>query len=341
MDPPDDNYSFDFFADDPPPASQGLRGRLPQRARRGGGAPQGPPRQLAPLLRLLALVFVLILVVLVFALLVNSCAGESRHDAYAGYMEQVNSIALASSADGVHAVSALTTQGLTVPQMVSKLRSLAAAEQQNVQAARSLAAPGRLRGENADLIEALQLRVLGLDGLAGAFQQTIGAKTPASVEALALSRQAYRLLASDILWDDLFLKPAATQLSRDGVGGVNVPDSHFLGTDPNLIVTPKAMSLVVRRIVVGAGKPRQGHACGPARHEPGLGRSARFRRARAGRRSCSASEASTPSPRARASSSASRSTTEGTSRRYTSRSSSRSAGPRPRAARSRRPRTWS
>jgi hypothetical protein len=251
MDPPDDTYSFDFFEDEPPAAAPGLRGRLPRRARRRGAAPQGPPRQMAPLLRLLALVFVVILVLLVFVLLINSCASVSRHDAYASYMEEVNTIAQASSADGAHAVSALTTQGLTVPQMVRKLRNIAAAEQQNVQAARSLAAPGRLRGENSNLIEALQLRVLGLDGLAGAFQKTVGSKTSSSTESLALSRQAYRLLASDILWDDLFLKPAATQLSRDGVGGVNVPESHFLA-DPNLIVTPRAMSLVVRRLVVGA-----------------------------------------------------------------------------------------
>ncbi len=94
--------------------------------------------------------------------------------------------------------------------------------------------------------------MLGLDGLAGAFQQTIGAGAPASVGALRSPGGPYRLLASDILWDDLFLKPAATQLSRDGVGGVNVPESHFLADHPDLIVTPKAMSLVVRRIVVGA-----------------------------------------------------------------------------------------
>ncbi len=260
MDPPDDNFSFDFFDDEPPAGerAQGIRGRLPQRARRGA-APPAPPRQAAPLLRLLALVFFVIFLLLVFALLVNSCAGQSRGAAYKSYMEQVSTIAQQSSADGLHAVSALTTPGLTVKRMVSTLGGIAASEQQNLQSAQSLSAPGRLRAENGDLVESLQLRVLGLQGLAGVFGQDAASKATPSEEALALSQQAYRLLASDIVWDDLFLKPATTQLSDDGVGGVNVPESHFLA-NPNLIVTPGEMALVVTRIIAGA--PAKGTCTG-------------------------------------------------------------------------------
>jgi len=261
MDPPDDNFSFDFFDDEPPVGerAQGIRGRLPQRPRRGTAQPPSPPRQMAPLLRLLALVFFVIFLLLVFALLVNSCAGESRGSAYKNYMEQVNTIAQQSSADGLHAVSALTTPGLTVKRMVSTLGGIAATEQQNLQAAESLSPPGRLRAENADLVESLKLRVLGLQGLASVFEQDAAAKASAAQEALALSQQAYRLLASDIIWDDLFLKPATTRLTQDGVGGVNVPESHFLA-NPNLIVTPGEMALVVTRIIAGA--PAKGTCTG-------------------------------------------------------------------------------
>jgi len=253
MDSPDDNFSFDFFDEDPAPVEpvQGLRGRLPQRRSRRGSGPPRAPVPAASLLRLVALVFFVVFLLLVFVLLITSCAGQSRHAAYASYMREVNTIAQQSSADGAGTVSVLTTAGLTVPQMVGKLQSLAAAEQQNVQAAEGLSPPGRLRPENAALVQALQLRVLGIDGLAAAFQHAAATKSSASAEATALSGQAYRLLASDVVWDDLFQKPALTELSKDGVGGVNVPESSFLA-DPNLIVTPNEMALVVTRIVASA-----------------------------------------------------------------------------------------
>jgi hypothetical protein len=251
MDPPDHNLSFDFFEDEPPPAARPRRGGLPERPR--GPVRPGrslPPREFTPLVRLAVLVLLVLFLLFVFGLLLNSCAAESRHDADSGYMNAVSTIAQQSASDGARAVSVLTTQGLTVPQMVQKLEGLAASEQQNVQAAQALAAPGRLRDENASLVEALQLRVLGLDGLANEFRTTVGTKVAPADEALALSRQAYRLLASDIVWDDLFRDPAETRLAADGVSGVSVPESHFLA-NPNLIVTPRAMSLVVSRISAG------------------------------------------------------------------------------------------
>ena len=250
MEPPDDNLSFDFFEDEPRSGRPTARRRLGERAARRPG-PRQPSHEAKPLLRLMALVFVFGLLLLVFALLVNSCAAQSRHDADAAYMNAVNTIAQQSSADGRLAVSALTTQGLTVPLMVRKLQGVAATEQQNLHAAEGLSSPGRLRPEDAELVDALQLRVLGLEGLAAEFQRTISVKTTPSAEALALSGQASRLLASDIIWDDLFLHPAVNQLTADGVGGVNVPESRFLA-EPNLIVTPAEMSLVVARIVAGS-----------------------------------------------------------------------------------------
>lgn len=258
MDPPDDNFSFDFFDEEParPARAQGVRGRLPQRA---GGGRAAPPRQLRPLVRLTILVFFVTFILLAFSLLVASCAGESRASAYKSYMQQVQTIAQQSSADGASAVGALTTPGLTVSKMVSKLEGIAATEQQNLQAARSLTPPGRLRTENQGVVEALELRVLGLQGLAATFAHAAAVKSNAADEALALSQQAYRLLASDIVWDAVFLKPAGARLASDGVSGVDVPESHFL-ENPNLIVTPDEMELVVTRIIAGA--PTKGTCSG-------------------------------------------------------------------------------
>ena len=148
-----------------------------------------PSRPAAPVIRLLLLVVCVIFLVLVFALLIQSCAGESRHSVYSNYMDKVGAIAVQSSEDGKKTVTVLTTQGLTVPQIVTKLRGIAAQEQQNVDAAKGLSPPGRLRTENANLIEALQLRVSGVNGLAKAFAAMVGSKAKQTDQA-ARSRAA-------------------------------------------------------------------------------------------------------------------------------------------------------
>jgi hypothetical protein len=98
-----------------------------------------------------------------------------------------------------------------------------------------------------NLIEALALRESGVKGLASGFQKTIGSKTKQSVEALELSQQAYRLLASDVVWDDLFKAPSETVLDTQGVRGVTVPGSHFLA-DPETFITAHAMAQILQRI---------------------------------------------------------------------------------------------
>src|SRR5207244_12698268 len=67
-----------------------------------------------------------------------------------------------------------------------------------------------------------------------------------SADATLLAKQADLLLASDVIWDDLFLENAKHQLTLDGISGVNVPESHFVISDD--FVTPHQMALVLQRI---------------------------------------------------------------------------------------------
>jgi hypothetical protein len=198
-----------------------------------------------PLVRLVALVVILTTVVLVFGLVIQSCSSASKHDAYAHYMDDVKTIATQSTANGKSLFTILTTPGLTVTQIESKLRGLGEQESQNVLAAEHLNPPGRLRDENRNLVDALQLRVNGLSGLADTFQNT-AKSTKTSVDAVVLAEQAERLVASDVVWDDLFKGPANIQLQHDGVSGVEVPESHYVsGPDQ---VTAHSMALVLERI---------------------------------------------------------------------------------------------
>jgi CARDB len=252
----DDDIQFDFFEDEAATAeaAPGSRVRLrrPVRPRRRVGRPRG----VGPLLRLLLLVAFVVFLVVVFGLLIQSYASASKHDAYAHYMDDVGKLATQSSANGKSLSTVLTTPGLSVAQIETRLRGLSDQEQQNVTAAENLNPPGRLRDENQHLVEAFQLRVSGIDGLASTFQKTANSKDTTADSAL-LAAQAERLSASDVVWDDLFKALAVAQLQHDGVSGVNVPDSHFVAS-PDLM-TAHSMALVLQRIRGAAtGTPAPG-----------------------------------------------------------------------------------
>jgi CARDB len=265
----DDDIQFDFFDDEPATREAASRVRLPRRA----GLPRrrvGPPRGVGPLARLLAAVLIFVALILFFALVIQSCASASKHDAYAHYMQDVGKLAAQSSANGKSLANVLTTPGLSVAQIETRLRGIADLEQQNVSAAEGLNPPGRLRDENLHVIEALELRVSGVQGLASTFQKTASSKnTTADSELLAA--QAERLTASDVVWDDLFKALAVAQLQHDGISGVSVPESHFVSS-PDLI-TSHSMALVLQRIrgaATGAPTPGlHGTNIGTVTAEPG------------------------------------------------------------------------
>jgi hypothetical protein len=251
MDPPDDDIQFDFFDEEPPTAESTpqTRARGPQRPRRrvraGGGGAGGSSPRLGPLGRLAFVVFVVIGIALLFALLISSCT-ESKHSGYANYMSDVDTIGMQSAGNGKQTISALTTPGLTAAQIATKLSSIASEEQQNVDSAQKLRPPGKLRSEDANMIQALQLRVSGVNGLSKGFA-SLGTGTKQSVVALDIVQQTYRLLASDVMWDDLFQAPSIQVLADENVHGVTVPSSHFLA-EPELVITTRAVSSLLSRI---------------------------------------------------------------------------------------------
>ena len=249
MDPRDDEIEFDFFEEEPATSeaqSPQSRVRLPRRGGRDGGPrrPAGPSRGLTPLLRLLALIAILVAVLVFFGLVVQSCASTSKHDSYRSYLTRVGSVAQSSASDGAAVASALTTPGVKVADIEGKLAGIAEQERQTVAVAQRLDPPGPLRPEHGQLIEALQLRVNGVQGLADTFRATATSK--ATADAALLAAQADRLLASDVVWDDLFLEPVKRELKAQGVSGVVVPESHFV-TNRDL-VTERSMSLVLQRL---------------------------------------------------------------------------------------------
>jgi hypothetical protein len=249
MDPRDDDIQFDFFDEEPATteAQPTSRVRMPRRGGRGGSPPRRPLGAgpgLTPLLRLLALIAFIVAVLVFFGLLLQSCASTSKHDSYKHYMDEVGTIAHSSAENGASVAGALTTPGVKVSDLQSKLSGIAEQERQNVTAAQHISAPGPLRDEHQHVIEALQLRVSGVQGLANTFGATASSK--ATGDAAILAQQADRLLASDVIWDDFFVEPSKLVLKEQGVSGVVPPDSNFV-TNRDLI-TERSMALVLQRL---------------------------------------------------------------------------------------------
>jgi hypothetical protein len=183
-------------------------------------------------------------VLVFFGLLLQSCASTSKHDRYQSYMTKVATIAKSSEDDGTAVANALVTPAAKATTLGGTLSGLAEQERQNVAAATKLTPPGPLRDLNQRMIEALQLRVSGVQGLAKTFSDNPTSK--ASGEAQLLSEQGDRLIASDVVWDDLFSAPLQQQLAHEGVSGVSVPDSNFVSNRD--LTTERSMGLLLTRL---------------------------------------------------------------------------------------------
>ena len=231
------DFEFDFFEE---PETREAQGRERTLRRPLGGGPRGPRRPdrprlrpaagLAPLLRLIGLIAFAILIVVLLVLWVQSCQEDQRRDSYRDYVTSVSAIARESERVGRRLNDVLTTQAIQPAELDTQLTGLV--QQQTIavsRQARSLDPPGPLLAAHEAMIQALEFRVNGLDGIATAFRRTRGSDDSAAAGALLVS-QAQRLVASDVIWDDLFVTPAKSVLSDQDVTGVEVPDSNFVQT---------------------------------------------------------------------------------------------------------------
>ena len=234
------DFEFDFFEEPETREAAGRERTLrrPLGGPRGPRVPRGPIRPRAgftPLLRLLGLVAFAILIVVLLLLWAQSCQENQKRDSYADYIGEISAVGRDSDRVGREFTDVLTTPGIKPAELQKQLGGLV--QQQEIGAARAgrLDPPGPLRAAHDASVEALEFRVDGLAGLAEAFQRTQGSSDAPAAGAL-LASQAERLVASDVVWDDLFKDPAVAVLQEQEVSGVEVPDSNFVQT-PDLAST--------------------------------------------------------------------------------------------------------
>jgi hypothetical protein len=236
------DFEFDFF-DEPETQEDPSRPREPRRV--GPRRPVRPPAGFVPLLRLVGLIAFAIALIVVLATVISDCTGSSKAAPYREYMQPMRQLAQDSEQVGRELNVALTTPGIKQAELEQQLQGLAQQQQQGVTQARELSPPGKLRPEHQRAIEALELRVSGLNRLEDTFRQSSKDASAAQVGA-DLAAQMQRLLASDVVWEDLFYAPTVTTLRAEDVKGVDVPHSTFLqNTD---LVTQRGMTPIWKRI---------------------------------------------------------------------------------------------
>ncbi len=237
-----ESIEFDFFDDAPTTEQARDAEAAPKRRRR---IPTRPPAGGTPLLRLAALIVGGILLAVVLVLWISSCRDNQKTSEYRDYMTNVGRIAGNSQQIGQDLNGLIFSAGIQVPDLQTELEGLRQAQTQAVRQAEELQPPGPLREQHEELIEALQLRVSGLNGLARGFT-AVSDTDSAETAGTLLAQQSNRLVASDVVYADSFMVPSAEKMEQQGVRGVEVPPSTFV-SNPEL-ASPASWTLIVERL---------------------------------------------------------------------------------------------
>lgn len=221
------DIEFDFFDESPTVEStQRGEGGGPRKRRRLPTRPPKPPGG-PQLYRLGVLIAGAIVLAVILILVVNSCRKNQKVSAYENYVESVSTIAAQSEDLGKQLNTQLTTPGITLEALREDVEGLRQQQEQILQQAQELGPPGPLLEQQASLVETMQFRVNGLDGLATALAQVAQTSNPDESGQL-LASQAQRLVASDVVYADGFQSPTETVLEEQGVSNVPVPASKFV-----------------------------------------------------------------------------------------------------------------
>ena len=232
----DEGSDLEFF-EEPETLEAPERQRRRMRPQRPSGPkrPSPPPPGAIALARLAGFVALAIAIVVGLVFWVSSCQGKSTHDQYKSYMDKVKPIAQSSASTGTAALSSVfSSKGLTVAKLHSKLEQWTAQQQQDYNTALRLRPPAALQSAHQQVLSTLQLRAIGLTGLANTLAEA-GSK-PANKVAAELAQQAQLLTASDLVWRELFKLPATQTMNGLGVKGVIAPASKMI-KNPEVIST--------------------------------------------------------------------------------------------------------
>ena len=255
------------FGEEPPPKER----RGPRMPGRGGGGrddegPDDPGDDDGPRrggiggggveMRRLILVGVAIVLLLIGGYwYVQRCQRNEEVDAYKSYVESANAVTAQANRVGAKLEESFLKQGQTAAQFQTDMTEIAKNQQAVVTSAGGLDSPGSMDELQARFLEAQQLRLNGLQGMAKALPDAFaGANGNVTTDKASVISQLYsRVLAGDVVYSDSFKGPAVKLLDDQDVSGVALDDSQFIG--PNLLsfVDPKTMAARLTSIAGGGG----------------------------------------------------------------------------------------
>jgi hypothetical protein len=235
----DDDYELD---EAPPTRSARKRPSMPS-------APKGKGPQ-----RLLVLVIGILIVLVAGYFLVQRCQRDREVSAYQSYVSQSNEVAKASGTVGSEFSAAILTAGQTPDGLDKSLTREIQSQQQIAKNAADLSAPDGVSAYKPFLVQSMQYRVSGLQGLQKALRDAFNsAGTTGQVpleQSAAVAATFQRLIASDVVYSDSYQEPVKQVLAQKSINAT-VEDSQFV--DPKLIefAAPQRMQSILNALLGG------------------------------------------------------------------------------------------
>jgi len=241
------------------------RTRPPRTGRTGGsggkggtGSGGGTAILQQPLARIVLVVVFLGVLIFVITQVVSSCQRNQLVDSYKSYVNDATAISSESHAEGQKMIQILSNpKGSTPTKLVSDLQVQAAQAQALVKQAQGLDPPGKMKAADRAFVNALQYRANGLSSLAQLLPSAIQSNRETS--AANIAERMKRFLASDVIYSDQFIGPAAQALKDDNIQNVDLPDPNASAFLPQVkYVLPAGAAELADRVRQVGGSPGGG-----------------------------------------------------------------------------------
>ena len=209
-------------------------------------------------MRRLALVALAIVLVLVGGYwYVQRCQRSEEVSSYKSYVRNTNAVTSQANLVAKKLQTTVLKQGQTPQQLQADLNEIAKNQQAVVNAASAVSAPGSMKELQRRYVEAQQLRLNGLTGVAKALPDAFkgSGDTIDQQQAAAISLLFARVLAGDIVYSDSFKGPAVKLLGDKDISGVAIDDSQFVPATLLGFADPTRMAARLQTIKDGTASP--------------------------------------------------------------------------------------
>ncbi|HEX4865559.1 MAG TPA: CARDB domain-containing protein [Acidimicrobiales bacterium] len=213
-----------------------------------------PERQQIMLRRGLALGGALVVLVLI-VLGVKGCLDARAHRALTDYARNVEQIASSTEQTSKNFFEKLEDPGtLSVTEFTNQIDADRSAIDSLATRVEGLSAPGELSHAQSTLELVYELRANAMDEIAAKMGTALGNEGAAKA-AGAIARQMQKLLASDVLYEQIVRPEIDSDLQNNGVEGGGVPKSTFLPSNEWLEESKVSAALAAVSGSTGAATP--------------------------------------------------------------------------------------